>query len=169
MLGWIVTRVSNKSVSNLASERLWQPMGAEQDAYMTVDGTGVPFAGGGLSAGLRDMGRLGILVLQEGVIDGKRLFPSAAVQALRAGGDPKKFGTDHPALIGGSYTGLWWRYPGNGSIIAARGVHGQTIYVDFNADMVLVRFASLPQAANDYNDPTSLPAYRAVANYLSKR
>jgi len=35
--------------------------------------------------------------------------------------------------------------------------------------MVLVRFASLPQAANDYNDPTSLPAYRAVANYLSKR
>ena len=108
MLGWIVTRVSNKSVSNLASERLWQPMGAEQDAYMTVDGTGVPFAGGGLSAGLRDMGRLGILVLQEGVIDGKRLFPSAAVQALRAGDDPKKFGTEHPALIGGSYTGLWW-------------------------------------------------------------
>jgi CubicO group peptidase (beta-lactamase class C family) len=169
MLGWIVARVSNKSVSNLASERLWQPMGAEQDAYMTVDGTGVPFAGGGLSAGLRDMGRLGFLVLREGVINGKRLFPAAAVQALRAGGDPKKFGTDHPALIGGSYTGLWWIYPGNGSIIAARGVHGQTIYVDFETDMVLVRFASLPQASNDYNDPTSLPAYRAVANYLSRR
>ena len=50
MVGWIVTRASNRSVADLASERLWRPMGAEQSAYMTVDGNGVPFAGGGLSA-----------------------------------------------------------------------------------------------------------------------
>jgi len=58
MVGWIVARVSGKPVSDLASERLWRPMGAEQDAYMTVDGVGTPFAGGGLSAGLRDVGGL---------------------------------------------------------------------------------------------------------------
>ena len=166
MLGWIVARVSGKSVSDLASERLWRPMRAEQDAYMTVDGDGVPFAGGGLSAGLRDMGRIGLLMLNEGVINGKRLFPARAVQAIRAGGDPKKFGTAYPALAGGSYTGLWWVYPGPEKVVAARGVHGQTIYVDWDADMVLVRFASLPVAANTANDPTSLPAYRAVAAYL---
>ena len=166
MLGWIISRVSGKSVANLASDRLWRRMGAEQDAYMTVDAYGTPFAGGGLSAGLRDVGRIGLLVLNEGVINGERLFPAAAVQALRAGGDPKKFGTEYPALIGGSYTGLWWIYPGNGRIIAARGVYGQTIYVDFDTDMVLVRFASMPNAANNLNDPTSLPAYRAVAAYL---
>ena len=51
MVGWIVSRVSQRSVAELASERLWGPMGAEQDAYMTVDAYGVPFAGGGLSAG----------------------------------------------------------------------------------------------------------------------
>ena len=166
MVGWIIARVSGKYVSQLASERLWRPMGAEQDAYMTVDGLGVPYAGGGLSAGLRDMGRFGMLVLYEGVINGKRLFPAAAVQALRAGGDPKKFGTAYPALIGGSYTGLWWVYPGNDRVIAARGVHGQTVYVDFDADMVLVRFASMPGASNALNDPVSLPSYRAVADYL---
>jgi hypothetical protein len=45
-------------------------------------------------------------------------------------------------------------------------VHGQTIYVDPMADMVIVRFASFPTAKNAKIDPTSLPAYQAVADYL---
>ncbi len=49
---------------------------------------------------------------------------------------------------------------------AARGVHGQTIWIDPAADMVIVRFASNPVAANAASDPTSLPAYRAVAEHL---
>jgi len=166
MLGWIISRVSGKAVTELASERLWRPMGAEQDAYMTVDAKGVPFAGGGLSAGLRDLGRLGLLMLNEGVINGQRLFPADVVRKIRAGGDPAKFGTAYPALVGGSYTSMWWVYPGNDGVFAARGVHGQTIYVDPSAQMVLVRFASFPKAENPLIDPTSLPAFRAVATYL---
>jgi len=164
MLGWIISRVSQKAVTELASDRLWQPMGAEQDAYMTMDAKGVPFAGGGLSAGLRDMGRLGLLMLNEGVINGKRLFPAEVVRKIRNGGDPAKFGTAYPALLGGSYTSMWWVFPGEESVIAARGVHGQTIYVDASTDMVIVRFASFPQAPNSLIDPTSLPAFRAVAD-----
>jgi len=166
MVGWIVSRVSGKSVSDLASEWLWRPMGAEQDAYMTVDGIGTPYAGGGLSAGLRDMGRLGLLMLQEGVINGRRLFPAEVVRHIRGGGDPARFGNAYPALVGGSYTSLWWVYPGEHDVIAARGVHGQTIYVDFNAQMVIVRFASFPKAQNTLIDPTSIPAFQALAGYL---
>ncbi|WP_129645484.1 serine hydrolase domain-containing protein [Peristeroidobacter agariperforans] len=169
MLGWIIARISGKAVTDLASERLWRPMGAEQDAYMTVDAKGVPYAGGGLSAGLRDLGRLGLLMLNEGVINGERLFPAEVVQKIRAGGDPAKFGTAYPALVGGSYTSMWWVYPGQDGVIAARGVHGQTIYVDPSAQMVLVRFASFPKAQNPLIDPTSLPAFRAVAAYLKSR
>lgn len=169
MLGWIISRVSGKSVTELASERLWRPMGAEQDAYMTVDGTGVPFAGGGLSAGLRDLGRLGLLMLNEGTINGKRLFPAEVVQKIRRGGDPAKFGNAYPALLGGSYTSMWWVYPGDRAIIAARGVHGQTIYVDPTAEMVIVRFASFPKPQNPLIDPTSLPAFEALAKYLQSK
>jgi len=169
MLGWLIARVSGQSVTQLASERLWRPMGAEQDAYMTVDGKGVPFAGGGLSAGLRDMGRLGLLMLNEGVINGTRLFPAAAVRGIREGGDAAKFGTAYPALAGGRYSSMWWVYPGEDGIISARGVHGQTIYVDPSAEMVLVRFASFPKEQNTLIDPTSVPAYRAVAAYLKSR
>lgn len=169
MLGWIISRVSGKSVTELASERFWRPMGAEQDAYMTVDAKGVAFAGGGLSAGLRDLGRVGQAMLDEGVLNGRRLFPAEVVRRIRAGGDPSKFGTEYPALIGGSYRSMWWIYPGGQGVIAARGVHGQTIYVDPASRMVLVRFASFPKAQNTLIDPTSLPAFAALANYLKSK
>ncbi|WP_371055412.1 serine hydrolase domain-containing protein [Rhodosalinus sp. K401] len=168
MLGWIISRVSGKSVTELASERLWRPMGAEQDAYQTVDGKGVPFAGGGLTAGLRDLGRLGLLMLDEGEIFGERLFPAEVVKNIRAGGDPAKF-QGFPTIPNGSYTSQWWVFHNENGAFAARGVHGQTIYVDPAADMVLVRFASFPQAQNGFIDPTSLPAYQAVADHLMAR
>lgn len=168
MLGWIVSRVTGKAVTELASERLWRPMGAEQDAYQTVDGQGVPFAGGGITAGLRDLGRLGLLMLRGGEIDGRRLFPAAVVEQIRAGGDRTRFG-GFPTIPNGSYTSQWWVFHNDHGAFAARGVHGQTIYVDPTAEMVLVRLASFPRAQNGLIDPTSLPAYQAVAEYLMAR
>jgi CubicO group peptidase (beta-lactamase class C family) len=166
MLGWIISRVSGRSVTELASERLWRRMGAEQDAYQTIDGLGIPFAGGGVTAGLRDLGRIGLLMLNEGEINGERLFPAKVARKIRAGGDREKFGDGFPTLPGGSYTSQWWVFHNDHGAFAARGVHGQTIYVDPTAEMVLVRFASFPKAQNGYIDPTSLPAYQAVAEYL---
>ncbi|MCR9150115.1 MAG: beta-lactamase family protein [Rhodobacteraceae bacterium] len=168
MLGWIISRVSGQSVTELASERLWRRMGAEQDAYQTVDGKGVPFAGGGITAGLRDLGRLGQLMLNGGVINGERLFPAAVVEKIRAGGDPAKF-AGFATIPNGSYTSQWWVFHNDHGAFAARGVHGQTIYVDPTAEMVLVRVASYPRAQNGFIDPTSLPAYQAVAEFLMAR
>lgn len=48
-------------------------------------------------------------------------------------------------------------------------MHGQAIYVDPTAEMVVVHFASHPQAGNAANDPTSLPAYEALADHLMSR
>ena len=166
-LGWIISRVSGREVTELLSDRIWSRMGAEQDAYMTVDGKGTPFAGGGLSAGLRDLGRIGQLMLNEGEINGERLFPSKVVSAIRRGGSREAFAkAGYTTLPHGSYRGMWWVFHNENGAFAARGVHGQTIYVDPTADMVLVRFASFPTAKNGKIDPTSLPAYQAVADYL---
>ncbi|MDU8911916.1 serine hydrolase [Aestuariicoccus sp. MJ-SS9] len=168
MLGWMISRVTGKAVTDLASERLWRRMGAEQDAYQTVDGKGVPFAGGGVTAGLRDLGRLGQLMLNGGEIDGERLFPAEVVNTIAAGGDPSKF-AGFPTIPNGSYTSQWWVFHNDHGAYAARGVHGQTIYVDPTAEMVLVRLASYPRAQNGFIDPTSLPTYQAVAEYLMTR
>ncbi|MEM6937794.1 MAG: serine hydrolase [Pseudomonadota bacterium] len=170
VLGWIVSRVSGQEVTELLSERIWSKIGAEQDGYMTVDGKGAPFAGGGLSAGLRDLGRIGLLLLNGGVVDGQRLFPAEVVSGIRRGGDKDHFAkAGYTTLEGGSYRGMWWVFHNDHGAFAARGVHGQTIYIDPTAEMVLVRFASFPTAKNGKIDPTSLPAYQAVAEYLLNR
>ena len=169
-LGWIIARVTGKDITTLLSERFWQKMGAEQGAYMTVDGKGTPFAGGGLSAGLRDLGRIGQLMLNDGVINGERLFPSDVVKKIQLGGDKAAFAkAGYKHLPGGSYKSMWWIFHNSHGAFAARGVHGQTIYVDPTANMVIVRFASFPVASNAKIDPTSLPAYQAVAEYLNAR
>jgi len=169
-LGWIISRVTDKDLAELLSERIWSRIGAEQDAYMTIDGKGTPFAGGGLSAGLRDLGRIGLLMLNGGELNGQRLFPQEVVENIRAGGDKRAFAkAGYETLEGGSYRGMWWVFHNKHGAFAARGVHGQTIYVDPTAEMVIVRFSSFPSAKNAQIDPTSLPAYQAVAEYLMKQ
>jgi CubicO group peptidase (beta-lactamase class C family) len=167
VLGWIISRITSKDLTQLLSERIWNKMGAEQDAYMTIDSKGTPFAGGGLSAGLRDLGRIGLLMLNKGKINGQELFPQEVVEHIKAGGNKSAFAkAGYKTLEGGSYRSMWWILHNEHGAFAARGVYGQTIYVDPAAEMVVVRFSSYPKAKNSLIDPTSLPAYQAVAEYL---
>ena len=168
-LGWIIARVSGQSVSQLLSEQIWSKMGAEQDGYHTVDSIGTPYAGGGFNAGLRDMARLGQLMLNGGTIGGQRLVPEAAIKRIQAGGDKGAFAkAGYTNLPGWSYRGMWWVSHNDHGAYMARGVHGQAIYIDPKAEVVIARFASHPTASNSANDPTSLPAYHAVAEHLMR-
>lgn len=169
-LGWIISRATGVSVAQLLSDKIWSRIGMEQDAYYQVDELGIPFAGGGLSASLRDMARFGELIRNKGQWNGEQIFPSTAVDDIEKGGSKDAFAkSGHPELPGWSYRNMWWITENSHGAFAARGVHGQTIYIDPKAEMVLVRFASHPIAGNSANDPTSLPAYAAVAEYLSKK
>ncbi len=170
VLGWLISRVTGQDLTSLLSTRIWRKMGAEQDGYMTVDAKGTPFAGGGLSASMRDLGRFGQLVLNGGKIGGQQLLPQRAIANIQAGGDKKAFArANYKTLKGGSYRSMWWIFHNPHGAFAARGVHGQTIYIDPTAEMVIVRFASHPSAKNAKIDPTSLPAYQAVAEYLMQQ
>ena len=76
---------------------------------------------------------------------------------------------DRRGLPGWSYHNFWWVSHDDHGAFTARGIHGQTIYVDPKAEMVIARFASHPLAGNVNLDPTSLPAYRAVADHLIRQ
>jgi len=73
-LGWVIARVSGRNVAQLLSERIWSRLGAEQDAYMSVDSIGTPFAGGGLNASLRDLVRFGEMMRNEGRYNGTQIL-----------------------------------------------------------------------------------------------
>ncbi len=167
VLGWIIARSTGKTVAEWLASNVWSRIGAEREAFYTVDSIGTPFAGGGFNATLRDLGRFGQLILNEGRLGSEQLLPVASIKHIRDGGDKEAFTkAGYDTLKGWSYRSMWWVSHDDHGAFAARGVHGQTIWIDPKARMVIVRLASHPVAGNAANDPTSLPAYRAVANYL---
>ncbi|WP_044314835.1 serine hydrolase domain-containing protein [Stutzerimonas stutzeri] len=166
-LGWVIARVSGRNVAQLLSERIWSRLGAEQDAYMSVDSISTPFAGGGLNAGLRDLARFGEMMRNEGRYNGTQILPAEVVADIRGGANRDDFAkAGYRLLPGWSYRNMWWVTHNGHDAFMARGVHGQALYIDPLAEMVIARFASHPVAGNAANDPTSLPAFEAVAKHL---
>jgi CubicO group peptidase (beta-lactamase class C family) len=169
VLGWVIARVTGRNVAQLLSERIWSRLGAEQDAYFTVDSIGTPFAGGGLNTGLRDLARFGEMLRNDGQFNGQQIVPKAVVEDIRRGGDKQTFAkAGYDLLKGWSYRSMWWVTDKEGGAFMARGVYGQRIYVDPKDELVIVRYASHPVAANSANDPVTLPAFEALARHLSK-
>lgn len=166
-LAWIVRRASNKSLAALLSERIWQPMGAEGDAYFSVDSIGAESGGGGLNTTLRDLARFGEMIRNEGRFNGKQILPKSVIDDIRRGGDPAKFAkAGYTTLPGYSYRNMWWVSGNDHHTFEARGIHGQRIYIDPVAQMTIVRYASHPIAANAANDPVTHRAYAALAEYF---
>lgn len=167
-LGWIIARATKRSAAELLSERIWSRLGAEQDAYMTVDSTGTPFAGGGLNTGLRDLARFGEMLRNGGRHNGQQIVPRAVVDDIRRGGDREAFvHAGYTLLQGWSYRNMWWVTHGADGAFMARGVHGQRLYVNPGAGVMIARYASHPVASNAANDPTTLPAFDALARHLA--
>ena len=169
-MGWVISRVTGKSIPQLLSEKIWQPLGTYHDGYYQVDASGIAFAGGGFNANLRDAAMFGEMIRNEGYFNNQQILPASVIKDIKKGGNPKAFEkAGYTTLKKWSYRNMWWITHNDHGAFAARGVHGQTIYVDPKAEMVIVRFASHPVAGNAANDPFSLPAYHAVAEYLMKK
>jgi CubicO group peptidase (beta-lactamase class C family) len=168
-LGAVLRRVTGQTLSDLVSERIFSKLGAEQDAFFTVDPTGAEFAGGGLNLTLRDLARFGETMRLDGRFNGQQIVPKAIVDDIRRGGNRDSFAkAGYRTLPGGSYRTMWWVLHNDNGAYSARGIHGQGLYIDPKAETVIARFASHHQAANSNYDATSLPAYQAVADLLAK-
>lgn len=166
-MGWIISRATGKSIPELLSEKIWKPIGAHHDGYYQIDRSGIAFAGGGFNANLRDLAMFGEMIRNNGQFNGKQVLKKEVIDDIRKGGKKSDFAkAGYTNLKNWSYRNMWWISNNKNGAFCARGVHGQTIYIDPTAEMVLVRLASHPIASNTANDPYSLPAYDVVANYL---
>jgi CubicO group peptidase (beta-lactamase class C family) len=167
VLAFICRRASGMTLSDLLSMRIWIPMGAEEDAHYHVDRIGTESGGGGLSTSLRDLARFGETIRNHGRFNGRQIVPSDVVEDIARGGDPAKFKpAGYTTLPGASYRNQWWITHNAHGAYMARGVHGQGVYIDPKAEMVIARYASHPAAGNAANDPVTLPAYMALAKDL---
>ncbi|MBS0242457.1 MAG: serine hydrolase [Proteobacteria bacterium] len=167
VLAWIIRRVTGSSLADLLSARIWQPMGAQEDAFYMVDRLGIESGGGGLNTTVRDLARFGETMRCRGAFNGRQIVPERVVADIAKGGDPKKFpSATYPTLPGWSYRNQWWVSHDAHGVFMARGVHGQSIYVDPEAEVVIARYASHHIPGNVGNDPVTLPAFAAVAREM---
>jgi CubicO group peptidase (beta-lactamase class C family) len=167
-LAWVIARATGRPVATLFEERFWKPMGMAHEAVLVVDGVGTPFFGGGLNLALADLARFGEMVRLGGTWNGQRIVPAAAIASIRGGGDRAAFPAGHPTLKGWSYRSKWWVSHDASGTFMGRGVHGQHLWIDPKAEVVIARFGSHPSAANTAFDGISLPAYRALADHLAQ-
>jgi CubicO group peptidase (beta-lactamase class C family) len=91
VLGWLISRVSGKSVAQQVEQRIWQRLGVERDGYMWINALGEEMAGGGLNMTAADAARFGQMILQNGRFNGQRGAEDTA---------PGRSGTLQPGLPG---------------------------------------------------------------------
>jgi hypothetical protein len=170
VVGWLIARVAGAAPQDVLRDRIWGPLGAEDDAHLQVDSLGTPLVAVALNARLRDLARFGEMLRLDGRFNGRQIVPAAVVADLRRGGSREAFAAaGYQTLPGWSYHRQWWLSHNEHGAFMGRGIHGQAIYVDPRAEMVIARFASHPLASNVHLDPTSLPAYHALARHLIAR
>jgi CubicO group peptidase (beta-lactamase class C family) len=137
--GWVVERAAGMPVSTYLSTRLWQPAGMQSDAFYVIDGppgVGREFTAGGFNAVLRDFGRIGLLMLNNGHTNGKAFFPDDFVKRLST-----DITTEPDEGLG--YGWFWWTVAG-GRAFTAIGGEGQYIYVDPDTATVIVKMSHGP-------------------------
>ncbi|MEI2715215.1 MAG: serine hydrolase [Nocardioides sp.] len=171
-LGWICERAAGERMSKLTSQRLWQPMGAFHDAEVTADPLGSAIHDGGISATLRDLGRLGLMLLDYGRVGQHQIVPAQWIEtAAHPPADVRQAFADsenEAYLPGGWYRNQFWFVPGdNGPILLCLGIHGQMVFVEWSTGTVGVKLSSWP-APQDLDRLTStIAAFRAIARELS--
>jgi len=130
VLAWVIERAAGERLHELIARELWQPMGAEFDAEITVDRRGNPMADGGICATLRDMARFGQLFLRRGMAGRRRVVPAWWIDdILRGAADgPQAFAQGDGATryaANSHYRNCWWvRDPGE-PFYYASGINGQ--------------------------------------------
>jgi CubicO group peptidase (beta-lactamase class C family) len=166
VLAWVIERAAGVRLHELISRELWQPMGAEFDAEITLDGHGNPMADGGICASLRDLARFGQLYLE----DGRGIVPKDWIEdTIRGAPDGARAfaeGDDSPGYPPGAhYRNCWWiRDPGV-PFYQASGINGQNIFVHVPSQTVVAKFSTWPTALSLAAGVTTQAAL-AISNAL---
>ena len=168
VLGVVIERAAGRPFADTLGRELWSPMGAETDAYVTVDADGFPVADGGICVTLRDLARFGHMVLDGGMVDGRQVVASDWLADTLAGGDDsaEAFAQDeeHAAeLPGGHYRNQWW-VPAGGQVLLGMGIHGQFLFVDQRARRVIALLSTWPTSLDPARRSIVMDAFLATAS-----
>ena len=166
VLAWVMERAAGARFADLVSRELWEPMGAEFDAEITVDGHGNPMADGGVSCTLRDLARFGLLLREGGSRGEHPVIPRAwiddtlsadpdTVEAFVGSLDAREFPK------GAYYRNQFWVIDAEAPIYLCSGINGQTVLIHGPADVVIAKFSTWPVA---WSPEFAIPTWKCLVD-----
>lgn len=169
VLGMVLDRALDVSLSQYLSDKFWQPMGMEYPAYWLTDDYGMELALGGLNVTLRDYAKFGWLFLNKGKWGEQQLVPEQWVKDSVTPDAPHLMpGINNPqssSVFGYGYQ--WWIPVGADDEFLAQGIYNQYIYIDPDQQLVIVKLS----ANHRYNDKSQqwsqkhLAMFRAISQF----
>lgn len=172
VLGWVCEAAGGQRLPELMSALVWGQLGARYDAVIGVDSVGTGMFDGGINACLSDLARFGSLFLTGGVsLTGVQVLPPEWIADTLAGGPDSRAAfaaSPHDnGMPGGMYRNkVWFPYPGN-NVLLCIGIHGQMIYVNRAADLVVAKLSTWPLPEDNTKLFPTIAAFDAVARELS--
>ena len=165
LLGWILERVTGRTLAELLGDLLWAPMGAEHPAEITLDVDGGARATGGICASLRDFARIGQLMLDDGASSAAQVLPPSWIADIAGHGDRVawargEFAAGFPGMAM-HYRSGWYVINNAPQLLFAMGIHGQHLFVDRTHRLVIAKMSAQPQALDSRAIALTL---RAVAD-----
>jgi CubicO group peptidase (beta-lactamase class C family) len=159
VLAWVIERAAGDRLHRLIARELWQPMGAEFDAEITVDARGNPMADGGVCATLRDLARFGQLFADRGRAGDRAIVPEAwiddTVRGAPDGAEAFADGDDTPGYPPGAhYRNCWWVRDPSVPFYHGSGINGQNIFVHVPSLTVVAKLSTWPTALSPAAGPT---------------
>jgi len=165
LIAWLIAESTGKSPGRLFCETLLAAMKPEHPALWLTDPAGNDLAAG-LALTPRDQARLGQLLLDARASGKRSRLPDWLIEALAApagsAAQPELAG-----LPGGSEMRYGFvRIGGRGSRIALIGPYGNSLYVDFDRQLVIALAASHPESGSPLLLASLQEAWRAITAAL---
>ncbi|MCC6690407.1 MAG: serine hydrolase [Bacteroidia bacterium] len=157
LLGMILEKATGKKLSEYMSERLWQPMGAKNAAYWSLDHDGgMEKAYCCFNSNARDFSRFGLLYLHNGKWNNNQLVPADYVKQAT---EPAPL-LDESGKTNTSYGYQWWIVDYKGHHMPyCRGILGQYIITIPDKNMVVVRLGHKRDKEKQNDHPKDLFIY----------
>jgi CubicO group peptidase (beta-lactamase class C family) len=152
VLGRVLTGATGRSMADLTTEWLWKPLGAESDAFWCHGRDRQAGAYFCFNATLRDWGRLGLLMANDGKVGDRQIISADYLrEATDIAQQPAAFAPAKATPYFG-YGYQFWLHPLKERSFAFQGVHGQAVFVQPATGIVMVQTAVYAQASGS-QDP----------------
>ena len=170
VLGMILERAMGARLATLLEADVWSGLATQHDASIVVDRTGFPYVGVGMNACARDLAHFGLMMINDGALNGRQIVPAAWIADTARGDATSKecfakgvYGDEAP---GWHFRNQVWVASSDPAVMLTIGIHGQYVYMDKGRDLVIVMLSSQPEPFDAGLDLDALAALRAIGSWL---